>query len=703
MKRKLKDLDLEELFSKKLQDEDNSSDAEDDDNLSDAEICGEDTGENSSDAEICAEDDLSDADDNEDQTTSKTENGEEQNDDANSEDELDFEKHIQSLKKLKHAEPEFYKFLEENDQDLLNFDVDSGTDSEEDESDKKHKIPTSLEVASDESDEEEEEIETEAEHKKSSSKISKPLLRRWSKELKESRPVSAIAKVISALKSAVELLSDEDASSAKRIQNSKALNGLLRMSIVDLVPAFNRVLHVSADVKSFQPTLSKSWKKLQTHAKTYLILIVKVLDLVNEDQIVGTLIKHILELVPYYGAFNKVSKALLKRLITIWSTAEESLRVLSYLAISAVTRQQMAEILPFVINNMYVSYVKNCKFTSPITWPLINFMKHSLAGIFSLDESHAYQHAFVYIRQMAIHLRNAITLKKKDAIKTVYNWQFIHCLYLWSRMLSEMHQSTIMQPLIYPLVQIIIGTIKIIPTAKYIPLRFHCIRALTLMTKETNTFIPVLPLLTEVLPFVNVKKHNTKVNWKPMDFLCALKLSKSQITENGFKDAIIEQFCELTLDYTSTQAHGVAFSELVLPSIIQMKAFVKTCSNSKYNRDIKQIVEKLEENARHIEQKRSSTVLNLSDAKAMEAWENASKQASNPLTVYYTKYRELRDREVLLNISKKDQISDRFPEIERTKPEDKKEFNDLFAENLSDDDNDSFFFQTKKISNVKKD
>ena len=50
---------------------------------------------------------------------------------------------------------------------------------------------------------------------------------------------------------------------------------------------------------------------------------------------------------------------------------------------------------------------------SPKTKPIIAFMQNSLVEIFSLDPDLTYQYGFVYIRQLAIHLRNAIVQKKK--------------------------------------------------------------------------------------------------------------------------------------------------------------------------------------------------------------------------------------------------------------------------------------------------
>ena len=48
----------------------------------------------------------------------------------------------------------------------------------------------------------------------------------------------------------------------------------------------------------------------------------------------------------------------------------------------------------------------------------------------------------------------------QESCQAVYNWQFIHCLGLWVQLLSMTHPNEVLEPLIYPLTQTIIGTIK---------------------------------------------------------------------------------------------------------------------------------------------------------------------------------------------------------------------------------------------------
>ncbi len=56
-----------------------------------------------------------------------------------------------------------------------------------------------------------------------------------------------------------------------------------------------------------------------------------------------------------------------------------------------------------------------------------------------------------------------------------------------------------LRPLVYPLTQVLLGTVRLVPTPRYFPLRLRCIRALLGLGKAVGQFIPLSPLLLEIL------------------------------------------------------------------------------------------------------------------------------------------------------------------------------------------------------------
>ncbi|KAG8320950.1 Nucleolar complex protein 2 [Homalodisca vitripennis] len=222
---------------------------------------------------------------------------------------------------------------------------------------------------------------------------------------------------------------------------------------------------------------------------------------------------------------------------------------------------------------MYVAYISNSKFMSVATLPNISFMRRSLAEMFCLDMSVSYQHTFLYIRQLAIHLRNAITVHKKESIQAVCNWQYMNSLRLWVDLICTVSENSPLRALLYPLVQVIVGCVKLVATAQYMPLRFHCCQLLTRLSKETGTYIPVLPFIVESLTLIDFNKKHQKVSMKPMDFTCILRMSKAGLGENGFRDAIVEQVYQLLIEYCAAESHRISFPDIIVPSVVQMSRF----------------------------------------------------------------------------------------------------------------------------------
>ena len=55
-------------------------------------------------------------------------------------------------------------------------------------------------------------------------------------------------------------------------------------------------------------------------------------------------------------------------------------------------------------------------------------MKNCVVEMISLDVATGYQHGFVYIRQLALHLRAATTSGKKDTLQVFVSLSVVHAL-----------------------------------------------------------------------------------------------------------------------------------------------------------------------------------------------------------------------------------------------------------------------------------
>jgi len=568
------------------------------------------------------------------------------------------------INSLQDKDPEFYEFLKENDEELLNFDESSDEDdADEEEEGPVHQLPEKLEVASDESDFEDDTADKPAERKdedKKRRKLGQGDLEKWTEELEKQPNLGTIGEMMEAFRAAVASIGagDEEAKDSVKytVEGGAVFNGVVRMCVVNLQPALKKVLKIAGDEGHYKPEKTKKWNKVQRHVKVYIQELVKLMSRVSDPAATTVLLKHVHQMMPFIQAFPKGSKLILSRLISTWCQGEETVRILAFMCVVRLVRNN--PLFETAVKKMYLAYVKNCKFTSPSSLPLISFMRRSLVELLALDHTTAYYHAFVYIRQLAIHLRNAITANNKENVQAVYNWQFIHSLELWGALLGHTSSSSALQPLIYPLVQVILGTIRLVPTPKNFPLRFHCCSILTGISRSTGTFIPVLPFYLDVLNTFNFNKKSGKVSMKPIDFSCILKLSKSQLVETGFKDATIGAVYDGMLGYLADNSNKIGFPELVTPAVFQMKEFNKKCKVANYTKKVKQILDKIAANQKVVENRRKNVKFSVGDKSSIAAWEASFERDGTPLLAFYNSWRKTKDLQHLKKVSQQEKMDD---------------------------------------------
>ena len=118
-------------------------------------------------------------------------------------------------------------------------------------------------------------------------------------------------------------------------------------------------------------------------------------------------------------------------------------------------------------------------------------------------------------------------------------------------------------PLVYPLVQIILGVARLQPVARYYPLRLLCCSLLNEISWTTDLFTPTAPLLLEALKHMAGAGKPKSSGGKPPNLNLVLKLNKSVLDSQPAQTAVVRQALDLLLDTYRTQFFSIAFPELV--------------------------------------------------------------------------------------------------------------------------------------------
>lgn len=206
--------------------------------------------------------------------------------------------------------------------------------------------------------------------------------------------------------------------------------------------------------------------------------------------------------------FSNYTEMYLKFFIKAW--AAESGSDASFASLQTVKRilSKKPKMFEIILKLMYINYLEFAKANSWQTLKRIKDMQEDILSILSYDLQRAYMTIFTFIRKLCIQLRITINEKRAASIKNIYNWQFVNSLILWTQAVCKYAQEPFsdIKLLAYPLIQTIIGVIRLNLVDVFFPLRIVLVNLLNKISLETEIFIPCENYVLEILESSNFAK-----------------------------------------------------------------------------------------------------------------------------------------------------------------------------------------------------
>ena len=237
---------------------------------------------------------------------------------------------------------------------------------------------------------------------------------------------------------------------------------------------------------------------------------------------------------------------------------------------------------------------------------------------------------------------------------------------------------------------------RLIPTAQYFPLRFQLFRSLLRLSLSTDTYIPLAPLLLEVLNSAEMKRSPKPSTLKSLDFSTSIRAPKSYLRTRVYQDGVGEQIVELFAEFFVLWAKSIAFPELSLPVIVMAKRWLKEVSdknsgnkNGKVNSSLVLVVQKLEANSRWIEERRAKVEFAPNDRAGVDGFLRDVEWQKTPLGAFVVGQRKAREEKAKL-LDQARRAEDRKRKDDRERAADASEDRDDIMDDVHSDSNGEF-------------
>ncbi|GAA0145679.1 hypothetical protein LIER_36165 [Lithospermum erythrorhizon] len=575
--------------------------------------------------------------------------------------------HMDQLHRLQQKDPEFFEFLQEHDKDLLQF---NDEDIEDD-------METDADDADDDDDSDDEELEKyvgsdeiplegvddAAEEEQGSSKnaITIDMVDSWCTSVQNNPSLSTLRSLMRGFHSACHSGDDDgdDSKTKLSVMSSNVFNKIMLFVLNEMDEILRKLLKLPPSGGNKEMVADrmrmKQWKHNSHLAKSYLGNSLHVLNQMTNVQMISFTLRRLRHSSVLLSAFPALLRKYIKVILHYW-TGGGVLPVICFLFMRDLCMQLGSDCVEECFKGMYKTYVEHCHYVNASNLQHIQFLGICFIELLRVDIPAAYQLGFVFIRQLAMVLTNAMTNQKKDPkndkkqdrkrdvrpekkkdkelLRKVYEWKYINCLELWTGAICTHSSEADLRPLAYPLTQIISGVARLVPSAQYFPLRLRCIRMLNRIAACTGTYIPVSLLLVDMLEMKELHRPATGGVGEAVDLRTTLKVSEKNLKTRAFQEACVFSVVEELTEHLAQWSYSIAFFEFSFVPAIRLRNFCKSTKVERFRREMRQLIRQIELNSDFTNKKRMSITFLPNDPAATTFIENEKRCGDSPLSAY---------------------------------------------------------------------
>ncbi|KAJ1020029.1 hypothetical protein NDA16_002025 [Ustilago loliicola] len=604
-----------------------------------------------------------------------------------SDDEEDVGMHAQDLEKLKEKDPEFYAYLQENDKDLLEFGQESDEDKDEEEEQKSSKAKASSSKAA------------AAKVESGPQRVTLKMLAGWQKSMLAHRSLKALRRLLIAFRCAVKPEEEDQRPEGASfiIEEARVFNKLVLTALKYTPVVLQHHVPISEDKRGNIkiPSNNKKWNLIKKPIQSYFSNLFQLTETLTEPRMLEIVVRESTRMVPYALCIPKTTREFVKVALNLWSSqvSEDGVRMSAFLTLRRLGMSGGTASSENVLRGVYSSFIQSSRSVSIHTQPMLNLMKNTAVELYLLDADAAYTQAFGFIRQLAIHLRNCVKTKTKDAFKAVLNWQFVSAIEFWSLLLARAcdqeseRQAGVespLKPLIYPLVQVGTGVVGMVPNSRYFPYRLHLLKSMMRIVSRTGTYIPLAPLILSVFESPEFQRKLKGSTSAPIDFSATLRAPTQLVRTRPYSNQLLSEYSFLLLEFLASQSRSIAFPELVLPLQIQLRRLSKSTTNAKFQAETKQLLDKSHQTALWVGKQRDAIDFTPKDLDKVKDWEMEAKE--NPLEAMLRLAKKVRAKQEALIKAQAQIVRDEDESEGDDEDEDEEEEEDDEMEVEEDDD-----------------